>query len=694
MNETSLFALSAHFGIQPNFYDLDGHLVDTSVDTQLALLGANGLQIDNDSDLEAAVREYVIVEQERWFPRELVTSADYDFHCNFGLGAEWHLVLDEDLTVDEVAAVQVHGLEGRAGDHIILPPLPAGIHELIVSVSGRTEKVTIIAAPIRAPSIEELCGKEKLWGLNTALYGLRSGRNAGLGDFEDLAKLGDLLNRQGASFVGVNPVHSLGFSDPYTISPYSPSHRAFLNSLHIALDCIPAVSDHPKAKAILSQWENRFSALRQASEVDYSGHRVLHNDIMRDLYTLFVQYATPEQRAGFEAFRKARGAELEKFALYESLSEKHGTDWHRWPDALKRQDPIVLEVEADQMSSRIGFYSWVQWVADCQLAEAQSRATEGGKGLGLYLDLAVGARNGGAESWCEAGSVARGVALGAPPDHLAPGGQNWGLTAFAPKRLAQDKYRALRRTYREAMRHAGLLRIDHVLGLNRSFWIPDNGAPGAYVSQPLDIFLAILAIEAKRSSTALVGEDLGLVPDGFREKVKSRGIYGYSVLQYEKEPNGDFVRSEDLRQFSLACFSTHDTPTLRGFASGRDIDWWQKLNTIDEQVASGLRDSRAQDVERLLAKSEQKPDDNASNELRDEILFRSIHEDMASSPVAMISVQLDDILGEVEAQNLPGTIDEHPNWRRRCKLEVDDIEANEKFDWLCSVMRQKGRSAR
>ena len=498
MNQASLNALSAFFGIQPYYYDFDGQLVETSTETQLALLRANGLQLDDEEMLEQAVKDHVMAEQDRWFPRELVTSAGYDYHCAFGLGANWQIILDDDLSDEDRQSAQEETLKGQAADHIILPPLPAGIHELVIDVAGRREYVLIIATPIRAPSIAEICGKDRVWGLNTALYGLRSDRNAGLGDFEDLAQLGATIREEGAAFLGINPVHSLGFSDPYTISPYSPSHRSFLNSLHIAPDRIPGLDHLPKALAILDEADEAFETLRKSEQVDYAGHRLLHNDLLRDLYTLFLQYADPRHNGAYSAFKNERGEQLKKFALYEALSEEHGTDWHRWPEPLRHQEPSAIEMELDRLAARVDFYCWIQWVADCQLSDAQSRAKHDDKALGLYLDLAVGARRGGAESWCESESVATGVSLGAPPDHLSPDGQNWGLTIFAPKRLAAEKYRALRQTYRQAMRHAGLLRIDHILGLNRSFWIPDNGAPGAYVTQPLEIFLAILAIEAAK----------------------------------------------------------------------------------------------------------------------------------------------------------------------------------------------------
>jgi 4-alpha-glucanotransferase len=307
--------------------------------------------------------------------------------------------------------------------------------------------------------------------------------------------------------------------------------------------------------------------------------------------------------------------------------------------------------------------------------------------LGLYLDLAVGSRRGGAETWCETDTIAQGVSIGAPPDHLSPAGQKWNLAAFAPEKLFQNKYKAFRDTIAEAMRHAGVLRIDHVLGLNRSFWIPDDGSPGGYIRQPFEALLAIVAIEAERANTVVIGEDLGLVPKGFREALAARGLYSYSVLQYEKNHEGHYRDPATLREQSLACFGTHDTPTLKGFWKGRDIDWWRKLGWIDDGKSAELKAGREHEKANLLALDGLDYLDNPGFGNVSE----HVHGLLAQSPAAMVAVQLDDILGQCEAQNLPGTIDEHPNWRRRCKLPLESFDGDARFSRLGRQMEQCGR---
>nr|WP_321982773.1 4-alpha-glucanotransferase [uncultured Cohaesibacter sp.] len=687
MNQDKLNALAGFFGIHTAYNDFDGNLVQTSVETQLALLRANGLHLDNDAMLDEAIESYVVAEQDRWFPRELITGTGFDYQCNFGLGARWHIELDEDLSDEVRQSIPGEVLCGIAETHISLPPLPSGIHQLVCEVGGRVEIVTLITAPLKAPSVEQLTGKSRVWGINAPLYGFRSHRNSGIGDFEDLAQFSEYVQSLGGSFVGINPVHALGFSDQYAMSPYSPTHRGFLNTQHIALDQFSGMPASPQLHALLQAVETQWSELRASDQVEYQSHRVCHNAALRDLHSLFLDHADQASLDALATFRAEKGSYLERFALYEALSDHYGPEWHRWPVQFRDRHEDAIRAARELYAARIDFHVWLQWIASVQLTQTQQRASGNG-GLGLYLDLAVGARRGGGESWCEHDSVAQGISLGAPPDQLGPDGQNWGLVAYAPKKLAANKYKSLRNIYRSAMQYAGVLRIDHVLGLNRSFWIPDGGIPGAYVTQPLNTFLSILSIEADASNTAVIGEDLGLVPDGFRDAVQAHGIYGYSVLQYEKWPDGRFKHPNELREFSLASFSTHDTPTLKGFISGCDIKWRDRIRG-SEHPSSGALEARAHDVA-ALAKLD--PDESTHGDLSFDHLFNTIHGSLAHSPVAMLAVQLDDILAEEEAQNLPGTVDQHPNWRRKCSLELEDLPKDKAFDEVAQMMKESGRS--
>jgi 4-alpha-glucanotransferase len=646
--QNDLSALADLCGIWHDFHDLHGVLKPTSPETQKAFLKAIGLDVSNDDAIRnslAALRHEI---EDRWFPEEIIVQSGTEAPLEFGLGADWQLRLDES---EDVFAT------GDARDHITLPPLPSGVYALTATASGRTEIVTVLVAPQSLPSVQDLTGKARLWGVNLALYGLRSKRNTGLGDFEDLAQMAEVAGQNGAGFLGINPLHTMGHCDVEAISPYSPSHRGFLNTGYIALDQIPGLKSSRK--------DGAFEDINRASAVQYGAHKVKHQQSLEASFERFLGMADGAAKDQFAVFKTEGGSDLQDFARFEALSEIYGTQWQGWP-----VDPDTPGAD------RLDFHMWLQWVAQTQLKNAQSRSKAAGMPLGLYLDVAVGSRRDGAESWCEQAAVAQGVSIGAPPDQLSPEGQNWNLTAFAPRKLKALRYRPLRRIIAQVIRHAGVIRIDHVLGLNRSYWIPDDGSPGGYIRQPFESLLAIIKIEAERFNCAVVGEDLGLVPNGFRDTMRAHGFYGYSVLQYEKDDHGQLCNQGDASPQVLSCFATHDTPTVKGYETGRDIDWWEKLNWIDAQTAENMRQDRAAEV----------------NAFRGDADFQvGVHSHLAHSNATLVAVQLDDVLGVVDAQNLPGTINQHPNWRRKYEIDLDELGSDGRLGATASLMNDAGR---
>ena len=658
----ALDVLADRHGILKSYHDMSGREQTISPDTQKALLRANGLQLDNDAMVREALSSLAAEDTARRFPSEMVVNAGVPVALDLPENSDWQL---------RIEGSELETAEGRGHECVYLPPLSGGVHELTVQSGAHYDRVTLIAAPRAAPSIEDLTGQTRLWGLNAALYAMRSGRNFGLGDFEDLARAAEAVAAHGAGYLGVNPIHALGWCDAGTISPYSPTHRAFLNTSHIAPDCIRGLETSRKAQALLADRQIEFSGVRVTDIIDYTAFRKPFAKLLEAMFDIFLTEAGGNARENFSAFRDNGGSTLCEFALFESLGEDHGPDWRDWPEEVRAPDHSGARAAGRERAERMQFHAWLQWVAATQVSDAQTRAIQAGAPLGLYLDLAVGPRRGAAETWCEGDSIAQGVSVGAPPDHLSPAGQNWNLAAYSPRKLAQNRYGAFRKVLRETMRNAGVVRIDHVLGTNRSFWVPDDGSPGGYIRQPFQSMLAIIAIEADRTRTAVVGEDLGLVPEGFREAINARGLYSYSVLQYEKASNGQFRSPASLPSRSLACFGTHDTPTMNGFRLGRDIDWWQRLGWIDKEQSEAARRKRNEDVDalRLLAGT-------SADDAKETDLSCSVHTALARSEVAMVSVQLDDLVGESEAQNLPGTIDEHPNWRRRSAVQVESFD-----DW-------------
>lgn len=619
--DNELRELGDLLGILPVFWDMSGQERITTPETYTALAGAMGYDVDR-SDLRAIITDLHVKFAAQRFPFEIVIEADAPHRLGFGAGHDWRLTRAEDAAL--IA-------DGR-GD-VTLPSLTPDVYVLQLTDADYSQDLTILAAPRRLPQVAAATGKHKIWGMSAALYGLVSERNGGLGDYEDLGRAAEGIAGHGAVFLGINPVHAMGYADTGAFSPYSPSHRGFLNTAHIALDQVPDAPTEASA------------ALRRAPTVPYAAHKHAHQAALETAWQTFCQGSNVE----FEAFCDAGGAELNRFAAFEALTEQHGPDWRQWPAG----------VNVDQVSpDRRRFHKWLQWIADAQLSQVQRRARAAGMALGLYLDLAVGARRDGAEAWCEADVVAQDVSLGAPPDHLSPGGQAWSLAAFNPHALRAAHYLPLRRILAQNMRHSGVIRIDHVLGLNRSYWVPDDGSDGAYVRQPFEALIALIKIEAARHGTLVIGEDLGLVPEGFRDTMRGHGFYGYSVLQYEKDGDGFRTPGTPSPQV-LSCFGTHDTPTLQGYAQGRDIDWWAQLGWIDGNAATHERAQRSRDVAKLQGDAPR--------------IQEAVHGCLAASPAEMVCVQLDDVLGTVEAQNLPGTVHEHQNWQRRYTVSVTDF---------------------
>ena len=356
----------------------------------------------------------------------------------------------------------------------------------------------------------------------------------------------------------------------------------------------------------------------------------------------------------------------------------HGAYWMAWPQAF--QDPANAEVQrfARERWQRVRFHAWAQWMAERQLGAAQARARAAGMGFGLYLDIAVGTHPSGAETWVERGLFAQGVSLGAPPDLLGPSGQRWGLAPMRPDVLRATGYRAYAETLRQQLRFCGLLRIDHILGVERSFWLPD-GLPGLYVTMPRDELLAVLRIEVTRARAWVIGEDLGTIPDGLRGALAASGVLGCRVAMFERdwEGTGDFLPPDAYTPTALASWATHDLPTWAGWRAGRDIDWRTRLGEVADEPAT--RADRATEIARFDQTAEGSD-------------LNAMHRFLAATASALVAVQGEDLVGAAEQANLPGTVYEHPNWCRRLPVPLTGLIAAPSLKETGAIMRQAGRS--
>ncbi len=671
--EPALDWLADHFGIVSSYRDLAGIEQTTSKETKLALLRASGVNLTTNIEIKQAADHHLAELNERRFPVEIVVDTNRKQSLPAPNGTNWFIETEPNAG-DPVA--------GRSKGQIDIPTLQPGVHKLHIGEGNNAEQVRLIVAPETAPSLVEIAGQHRLWGVNAALYGLNSKASPGIGNFGHLAKAADICGQQGASFLGINPVHAIGWNNPEIISPYSPTHRGFLNGFHIAADLIKPLSN--SSQNLIADWKAYSHKFSSNGRVDYVHHVSHLRPLLESLYNDFVTHASDGQKAQFYEFCQQSGPSLAQFSQFEKIANQRGSQWSSWPQHLQNGYNENIHDDPD-----LNFHAWIQWIADGQLAAAHTAGLASGMKLGLYLDLAVGARRNGAEAWCETASVAEGVSIGAPPDHLSPAGQNWNLTAFAPKKLAANNYWAFRNILRQTMRHCGVIRIDHVLGLNRSYWIPDDGSAGGYVRQNFHALMALVRIEARRSNTLVIGEDLGLVPTGFRDSMNERNIYSYGVLQYEKSSRGDLRSPKKFRPKSLVCFGTHDTPTLAGYFKARDIDWWQKLNWIDDNKASKAREARLRDLKKLFGFAKNQP---TSDTPTFKLLRNTVYDALADSNAAMVSVQLDDVFGNIEAQNLPGTIDEHPNWQTQYPCPIEELMAEPQLVKISQIMASHTRS--
>ncbi|HQF30602.1 MAG TPA: 4-alpha-glucanotransferase [Hyphomicrobiales bacterium] len=575
-----------------------------------------------------------------------------------------------------------------------------------VAAETPAEIAEALAAPLQAgdPDLAEdagacfsvaeaTAGGPLPWGFTAPLYGLVSDRDQAVGDFENLARMAEIAAAKGADFLGINPVHALFPARPEWVSPYSPSSRQGLNIFHIAVDKVPEFETSEPARRALEASAAAFAALRDGELIDYAAVAALKWPLYEALFEAF-ETGGGARRAAFEAFRQSRGEGLRRRAVFDVLSEHFTCErpdaagWPCWPQAYR--DPRSGEVArfAGEDRGRVAFHEYLQWLADEQLAAAQARARAAGMRLGLYLDIAVGVAGHGADFWAEPEMFGRGVSLGAPPDAFDSNGQNWGLAPFNPHALKRTGYAPFAAMLKSAMTRAGMIRIDHVLGFVRTFWIPE-GLPGTYVRFPLDDLLAVTARESRAARSVVVGEDLGNVPEGLREAMARRNVLGYRVTWFEREWGGDFRTPEKYPRDAIATLTTHDLPTLRGFMGFRDIEWRERIGRHDPEAIAAERTERDHDLWRLTGMAGV---DLAASERDDrEELSLALHRRLASSPAAAVAAGIEDALGLVEQPNLPGTVDEHPNWRRRLPVSLEEIADVDRFDRLCTAMTE-GRS--
>jgi 4-alpha-glucanotransferase len=592
-----------------------------------------------------------------------------------------------------------------------LPELPPGYHRLEIELEhSGTEGCALIAAPEKCHEPTALVAGRRLWGVAVQLYALRSENNWGIGDFSDLAELLRLAATAGADFVGISPVHALFAADAALCSPYSASSRHALNVLLIDAAAVPEVRESPLARDLMKQrvFKARLAKLRAATHIDYQAVSNLKLPILRAAFEHFrdreLRPGTP-RAAAFRQFVAERGEPLRLHALFDAidghLRQRHrtGAGWHNWPEAWRDPRGEAVRSFATEHADEVDFHAWLQWLAAVQLGEVRALARELKLAIGLYGDYAVGVNASGSETWSDQTLYCMGAAIGAPPDPLGVAGQEWGIPPQDPRQLRRAAYAPFAALVRASMRNCGALRLDHVMALFRQWWVPRGfkSVDGGYVHYPLEDLLGVVAVESHRNQCLVVGEDLGVVPDEIRRALPIFGVYHYKVVMFEQR-DGEFVAPRDYVRHALATVTTHDLPTLRGWWTGHDIDLWEKLGFYaDASVGQRARADRAQERQRLLRALRREalwPEDH-SVESSDAAppapaysaeLARAVHMYLGRSNAALVTVQLEDMIGMLDPVNVPGTSSEYSNWTRRMSASAREIFARDDVQALAAGM--------
>ncbi|CAM5317437.1 4-alpha-glucanotransferase [Streptomyces afghaniensis] len=576
--------------------------------------------------------------------------------------------------------------------------LPPGVHRLTATVpDGRTATAHLVVAPARLPT-----PTGRSHGLLVQLYSLLSRRSWGMGDLGDLAELAGWAGRSlGAGFVQVNPLHAAVPGAPTDPSPYRPSSRRFPDPVHLRIEDVPEcayVEDRDRLRALLERSGRlREAVLEKGALID----RDAVWELKREALELLCEVPLgPGRRAAYCDFLAEQGRALEDHATWCALAEVHGPDWHRWPTGLR--DPRSAETARARngLMDRVDFWSRLAWLTDTQLTAAQRAGREAGMPVGIVHDLAVGVHPGGADAWAQQEYFAAGMSVGAPPDAFNARGQDWGLPPWRPDRLAESGYAPFRELLRALFRYAGALRIDHVMGLFRLWWVPQGRPPteGTYVRYDAEAMLAVLVLEASRAGALVIGEDLGTVEPGVREALRERGVLGTSVLWFERDWEGDGrpLPPDRWRADCLATATTHDLPSTAARLTGEHVELRDSLGLLTRPLQEERAEAAADTAEwlALLTELGLLHGTGGTDTSSEEAEIQAVHRFLLRTPARMVGVWLPDGVGDRRPQNLPGTWDQYPNWRLPIAdaegrpVTLEQLAASPRLHALIEVLRQ------
>ncbi|HET6918552.1 MAG TPA: 4-alpha-glucanotransferase [Jiangellaceae bacterium] len=692
-------------GVATDYWDWRGNHIVVSPETIVAVLVALGVDATTpaavDSSL-AAARRY------RWtrmLPPCVVTRRGWQLpfwvHITQGRPVEVWIELETGGTRHDLAQAEnweppqeLDDRLVREATFVVPEDLPLGYHTLHARSDNLAAVATLIVGPAWLGCPERM-GASRAWGLSTQLYGVRSQRSWGIGDLGDLTDLAVWSGAElGAGFVLVNPLHAAEPVAPIEPSPYLPTTRRFANPLYLRLEHIPEFAYLDAA--VRTKVEGlREVLIRQLDGIDTIDRDAAWTAKRAALELLYAAPRSAGREAAFRGYLRREGAGLDDFATWCALVEQHGADWRTWPEGLRHpRSDAVADFRAAHADS-VDFHRWLQWVLDEQLDMAQNAARRAGMVLGIVHDLAVGVHRNGADSWILQDVLAQGISVGAPPDPFNQVGQDWQQPPWRPDRLADLAYAPFRNVVSTILRHAGGLRVDHVIGLFRLWWIPEGQPPtgGTYVRCDHEALIGILALEAYRAGALVVGEDLGTVEPWVRDYLRQRGILGTSVLwfEFDYDGNGAPLRPEWWREYCLASVTTHDLPPTAGYLAGDHIRLRNSLGLLTRSLEDELAADQAERgawLDELRERGALRPDADV------EETVRALHRFLTWTPARLLCVSLSDAVGDRRTQNQPGTIDEYPNWRVPLTnsdskpMLLEDVMQSKRASALAAVVRE------
>lgn len=668
----ALIELARRHGVATEYDDWTGTRTTVTETTLVAVLTALGVPAGTEQECADALAAHDRDYWERSLPPIVLgrggVASSFWVHVTHGDPVEVTLALEDGTERTRLPQLENNRAPYVLGDRQIgeatfaLPAdLPLGYHRLRLTVGSFVTEAPVVVSPATLTLPTRLGGR-RTWGLATQLYSIRSRNSWGTGDLTDLTDLAVWsAARYGAGYILVNPLHAAAPTAPMEPSPYLPTSRRFVNPLYLRVEAVPeyAAIRHRggirKAHAELQHRADRSTIIDR--DTAWQAKRAA-------LEQVYLVPRSAGRELAYTAYRAREGRSLEDFAIWCALAEQYGSNWHHWPSELQHPGSPAVAAFATAHPGEVDFHRWLQWQLDDQLTAAQATAVQVGMALGIMGDLAVGVDPDGADAWALQEVLALGVSAGAPPDEFNQLGQDWSQPPWRPDRLVEQAYEPFRALVNTALRHAGGVRIDHIIGMFRLWWIPNGAAPtaGTYVRYDHDAMIGIIALEAHRAGAVVVGEDLGTVEPWVRDYLHDRGLLGTSILWFEADESGGPLPAERWREYCLSSVTTHDLPPTAGYLAGAHVRLREKLGLLTRPAAAELAQDRAaqaawlQELRRvgLLGPDTETDTDDT---------VRALYRYLGRTPSKLLALSLVDAVGDLRTQNQPGTTDEYPNWR-------------------------------